>query len=77
MVINSGCRCPARNIKVGGVENSSHLLGLAVDVAVVNGNDKYRLVKAALEAEAWGVGVYSSWVHIDLKERSKPTLWLG
>ncbi len=34
--VNSGYRCPYVNAIVGGVKNSSHLQGLAADIAPVN-----------------------------------------
>ncbi len=35
IIINSGFRCALHNVKVGGVINSKHKLGQAVDVRVV------------------------------------------
>ena len=34
MIVTSGLRCPAHNAHVGGVSNSRHLLGKAVDFAI-------------------------------------------
>lgn len=34
IIITSGCRCPTRNAKVHGKENSQHLLGKAADFIV-------------------------------------------
>jgi uncharacterized protein YcbK (DUF882 family) len=34
MVVNSGCRCKHHNALVGGIDNSKHIEGLAVDFEV-------------------------------------------
>lgn len=41
--INSGFRCAALNSAVGGVKNSRHLLGLAVDIRVSHNSDYEKL----------------------------------
>lgn len=75
MVINSGCRCEAHNKKIQGAKKSAHMEGLAVDVAVGDAALKRSLVEAAIKHGATGIGVYSSWVHIDTKERPRPVIW--
>lgn len=32
IIVNSGYRCPKRNLKVGGVKNSQHMKGEAADI---------------------------------------------
>lgn len=32
LTVTSGFRCPARNAKVGGAENSRHMIGCAADI---------------------------------------------
>ena len=40
-IVNSGCRCTSHNKKVGGVTNSRHLSGKAIDLYVqgISGNE--------------------------------------
>lgn len=45
-VINSPCRCQEYNKKVGGVENSSHCKGLAVDIACDNVFNRFNIVSS-------------------------------
>lgn len=75
MHISSGCRCEEHNLSVGGVSNSAHLNGLAVDVMVFNAAMTRGLVEAAINHQASGIGVYTTWVHIDRKPRLKPAMW--
>ena len=36
MTINSGCRCPEYNTKIGGVKDSAHIKGKAADILALN-----------------------------------------
>ena len=75
--INSGCRCVYHNRAVGGVPDSAHTRGTAVDVAVYGGKDRHAIVEAALVHGAQGVGVASNFVHIDVDELlPRPSLWI-
>jgi hypothetical protein len=63
--INSGYRTEAHNKKVGGVPNSSHLLGRAVDIHVTNYNDKKKIIDCAVRHGIFRIGVGNSFVHLD------------
>ncbi|UPW41721.1 peptidase [Peromfec virus RodF8_10] len=45
IVINSGYRCPTLNAAVGGVKNSKHLDGLAVDIKCLHNTDYVTLLQ--------------------------------
>lgn len=67
--INSGCRCEKHNAKVGGVQNSQHVQGIAADI-VVSGRTPAQ-VADYLEnkyQDHYGVGRYSSFTHIDVRQ---------
>lgn len=66
--INSGYRCPSHNKSVGGVQNSQHVLGLAVDV-YVEGLSGQGIYDAASSISAFhGFGVAPGWAHLDVRE---------
>ena len=70
LTINSGFRCAEHNKAVGGSPNSQHLLGKAVDISMrgLTGEKKHRLLKAAFIHGFNGLGVYSTFLHLDVRE---------
>jgi hypothetical protein len=48
--ISSGYRTIEHNQKVGGVSNSSHLSGLAADISISSGNERYLVLNALIKA---------------------------
>ncbi len=70
LTINSGFRCAKHNKEVGGSPNSQHLLGKAVDISIkgLNGEQRHLLLKSAFRLEFHGVGVYSNFLHLDLRK---------
>lgn len=74
--VNSGYRCKERNIDVGGSLNSAHCRGTAADIKCDNSTDRYILVRLALELGFDRIGVYETWIHLDVDEElPKPRLW--
>jgi uncharacterized protein YcbK (DUF882 family) len=69
--VNSGYRCRTYNdVIVKGHPNSAHKKGLAVDIAVANSVDRYRLLWHVMRLnEFQGVGVAEGFIHLDIKER--------
>ena len=74
--INSGYRTEARNKKIGGVPNSSHLKGLAVDISCKNSKDRFALVNLLLKAGFKRIGIAGSFIHVDIdKNKSQNVIW--
>lgn len=73
--LNSAFRCTAHNKSVGGVIDSPHTRGLAVDIKC-NSQEKYWLLKHALEMGFRGIGIGKDFLHIDDKmESPRPNVW--
>ena len=67
--VNSGVRCKQHNAEVGGVSNSLHTTGQAVDLGGNIAPAKLHEIAAQVQAEKipgkGGLGLYSWGVHID------------
>lgn len=76
MVITSGYRTPAWNMKVGGVPNSAHTKGLAADVFCKVSSKRYKLIEIAIKEGIRRIGIGKDFVHLDM-DRTKPwrTMW--
>ena len=64
--ISSGYRCPEHNAHVGGVHNSYHTRGIAADI-YAKGIPPRALAKMAEEIGFDGIGIYKSFVHVDVR----------
>ncbi len=74
--INSGYRTPAHNEKVGGVETSSHLKGLAVDIACNKSQDRFDLINCLLDVGFSRIGVAKTFIHADIDpDKSIGVMW--
>jgi uncharacterized protein YcbK (DUF882 family) len=81
--VNCGYRCPQHNSEVGGVMNSRHMLGEAIDMCVahpagVTPQQLYDFINAALGGTSGeyqgGLGLYKTFVHLDIGHKSR---WRG
>ena len=77
IVITSGFRCYNYNIsdKVGGALDSLHLVGKAVDIAVVSTDKRMRLVSLAIALGFRGIGLDAGFLHLDTRS-GFPVMWL-
>ena len=74
VIINSAYRTEAHNKKVGGSANSQHKYGMAADIRI-NGVSPKTIATYlnTLMPNSGGIGVYTSFVHIDV--RAKKSRW--
>lgn len=74
IIINSGARCIYHNNKVGGRKASQHLLGKAADITIIGHTttEVYNLI-CAMWPDKYGVKMYASFVHVDVR----PRRWRG
>lgn len=71
IIITSGLRCQAHNAKVGGIKNSLHLTGDAIDFVVkgLRPYEYYYLVEK-LFSEG-GIGYYNGFIHVDSGKKNR------
>lgn len=74
VTINSAYRCEKHNAKIGGASKSKHKYGQAADI-VVKGVAPAEVAKYAESIGIKGIGLYSSFVHIDT--RTTKSFWYG
>jgi len=74
-IITSGYRCPLHNKKVGGSATSSHMKGLAGDIACSNSKDRYSMIPPL--AIFGRMGIRKDFIHVDMDD-TKPQgmVWL-
>ena len=73
--ITSGYRTKDRNKLVGGVANSSHLVGKAADIKVGSGNERYIIINALIKAGFRRLGVAKTFIHCDNDETKPNSIW--
>lgn len=63
--ITSGYRTKDHNEEIGGVPNSSHLVGKAADIAVASGAERYVILNALIKAGFKRIGIAKTFIHCD------------
>lgn len=71
-VITSGYRCEQHNASVGGVSNSSHTKGHAVDIAAASATKRLKIVSGLIYAGFNRIGISKNFIHVD-DDPSKPS----
>lgn len=80
--VSSGYRCPELNRRVGGVKNSSHMLGSAADIYASDNLELWNVIMELVKNKEidcrqiiWekGTSKCPAWIHIDIntKEQSE------
>ena len=74
--ITSGFRTIEHNAEVGGVENSSHLKGCAVDIACDNSQRRSVIIRALINVGYTRLGIAKSFIHVDSDPDKSDAIWL-
>lgn len=78
IVITSGLRSVEDNEAAGGVQDSAHEKGLAVDIRCADAELQKRIAWALGSAGFRRIGVYTKHVHVDCDEtKPTPAYWTG
>lgn len=77
-IITSGYRTPEKNASVGGVEDSSHTTGLAVDIRVKDGVTGGKILLALVKVGLTRFGFYKDGhIHVDYDNtKPNPCYWI-
>ena len=76
LIVASGIRTPERNAQVGGVKNSSHLLGYAVDWKNITDDNMIAFLDAAWAAGFRRFGIMATSIHTDDDPtKTNPAIW--
>ena len=67
IIITSGYRTASHNAEVGGASNSQHVQGRAVDFYAA-GKPVLEIAKICERMGFYGIGLYPSWVHADVRD---------
>ena len=70
-VINSGYRSKARNEQVGGVADSAHMSGFAVDIKCTTSINRDKIIRALMEVGFTRIGIANTFIHADI-DPTKP-----
>ncbi len=73
-VITSGYRSPKHSIEAAKTTPGTHAQGIAVDIKVSSGEQKYTIVRHAMALGFSGVGVADTFVHVDYRP-TKHVMW--
>ena len=74
--ITSGYRCPKHNKEVGGVKDSAHVSGLAVDITVPDNVARLNIIRGLIIAGFRRIGIGKDFIHADIDKTKPNNLWL-
>jgi uncharacterized protein YcbK (DUF882 family) len=72
--ITSGYRDITHPVEAKKAVGGTHTQGIAADIAVRSGAEKYTIVKHAMELGFTGIGVANTFVHVDTRTTT-PVIW--
>lgn len=72
--ITSGYRSPLHPLESVKRTPGTHSQGIAADIGVFNGHQRYTILKEAINMGFVGIGVADSFVHVDTRA-GKPLIW--
>lgn len=73
-VITSGYRDPTHPIEAKKKTPGTHAQGIAADIKITTGIERYILLREAFAAGFTGIGIASDFIHVDIRETT-PVVW--
>lgn len=68
LVIDSGSRCPAHSVSVGGKSGDEHTTGDAVDIRCLADRTRFNIIRAFLELGICRIGIGPTFVHVGISD---------
>lgn len=76
-IINSGYRSKKNNEKVGGMPDSSHLIGIACDIKIKSSRERFIILNALIRAGFDRIGIGKNFIHVDDDfMKDKRVIWM-
>jgi uncharacterized protein YcbK (DUF882 family) len=72
--ITSGYRDPSHPIEARKSKPGTHAQGIAADISVSGGAERYIIVREAMRLGFTGVGVAKTFIHVDIRQTT-PVTW--
>jgi uncharacterized protein YcbK (DUF882 family) len=73
--ITSGYRSPTHSIEAKKAVPGTHSQGIAADIKVTGGAQRFKIVEQAHRLGFGGIGVAKTFVHVDIRSTT-PVLWV-
>lgn len=73
--ITSGYRSPNHSIEAAKTVPGRHAQGIAADIAVNGGNQRYKIVEEAIKLGFNGIGVAQGFIHVDTRDDTQ-VIWV-
>tara|TARA_B110000902_G_scaffold203728_1_gene231593 strand:- start:36 stop:398 length:363 start_codon:yes stop_codon:yes gene_type:complete len=77
-IITSGFRSKDHSIEKRKEKAGTHAQGIAADIKVSNGNQRYKIVEQAIQMGFTGIGIARTFIHVDrrtLGADKAPVMW--
>ena len=77
-IITSGYRSEDHPIEAKKEKAGTHAQGIAADIKVSDGTQRFKIVQEAISLGFSGIGVASSFVHVDIRDldgNESPVMW--
>jgi len=77
-VITSGYRSKDHPIEREKEKAGTHAQGIAADIKVTNGTQRYKIIEEAIKMGFTGIGIAGSFVHVDIRDldgNESPVMW--
>jgi len=71
-VLTSAFRCEAHNRAVGGVDDSAHTKGMAVDIRCRDSRSRFVMLRALMGAGFHRIELAPTWLHVDVDTDKTP-----